>query len=255
VEAVPSLPLRQPLATGLDLVDPTHPDAILAPPAAITAAPPGKLQLMTDGGRQDRPEFRNATRAEREHHGFRARLLKEDGSFDDITHDDKLTVSSEFLDSWQRSTDTPRESRASCWQGVADDHPLGSGKPAYRVVYKTLRIIPFPNVEMKWPNLVVTIANGDVKRGSMNIPRTIPGRSPPRYVLPEYGRVNQIDDRSASYMSCPDKHVYIGSQEDTLNAANFVEIIWHAEDVNLDDYDAVVARGRRAVGPMKTMLD
>lgn len=185
---------------------------------------------------------------------YRARLMNADGSAEDITSDERLHGLEEFFDAWQRDAEIPQELRSSCWQFADDDHPVGSGNPAYRIVYKTLRWIPYPDIEMNWPNLRVVFRNGDVTRGNLGVARTIPGRSPRHHVLPEYGKLLH-DKHRALYLPCPDMQIEISSEIETLKAVSYVEIVWHVEDLDLDDYEAVVARGRRAIGPMKTLLD
>jgi hypothetical protein len=185
---------------------------------------------------------------------YTASILSSDGSFEDITDDARLVGAQEFLDAWQRSVDTPDELRATYWTNVDGDHPVGRGAPAYRVVYKTLRMIPYPQFDMTWPNLRVHIRNGDVSRGQMVVERTIQGRSPRHRVLPEHGRLLEHEDR-AQYVPCLDTRIEIRSQDETLRAISYVEIVWHLEGVDAADYEASVARGRRAVAPLKALLD
>jgi len=98
-------------------------------------------------------------------------------------------VDTGFFDAWQQSPDVPQEQIASGWQRSDDAHPLGTGRPAYRVVYKTLRVLPFPALIMHWENLRLTLANGDVERGGMRVPTGIPGRNPRHVIIPEHGRI------------------------------------------------------------------
>jgi hypothetical protein len=141
------------------------------------------------------------------------------------------------------------------WQGPDDAHPLGAGQTAYRVVYKTLKMVPYPAIQLTLPNLRVVFRNGDVDRGRATVSRTIPGRSPRHIVLPEYGRLVE-QPGGASYLGSPDMSVEIQSEEDTVQALSYVEIIVHLDDVDPDStYEELLARGRRAIGPLKTMLD
>lgn len=184
----------------------------------------------------------------------RARLFGADGSVADITEDEKLHGLQEFFDTWQRDAEIPQELRSSCWQFADDEHPAGGGIPAYRIVYKTLRWVPYPDIEMNWPNLRLTFKNGPVTTGNLQVARLIAGRSPRHGVLPEFGKLLH-DDRRAMYLPCVDLEIGISSKIKTLEAVSHVEILWHAEDVDVQDYEAVVARARRAIGPLKTLLD
>jgi hypothetical protein len=185
---------------------------------------------------------------------YRAYLHNADGTIEDVSADQLVGID-QFLDSWQRSTDTPQELVGSMWQGPDDAHRLGAGQTAYRVVYKTLRMVPYPAVELKLPNLRVVIRNGEIHRGQATVPRKVAGRSPRHVVLPEYGRLVEQPE-GATYLGCPDMNVEIRSEEDTVQALSYVEIIIHLDDIEPDcTYEALMARGRWAVGPLKTMFD
>lgn len=55
---------------------------------------------------------------------------------------DQLSGADEFMESIQVNTELPPEFRFSGWQASDEEHPPGKGRPAYRVVYKTLRTVP-----------------------------------------------------------------------------------------------------------------
>lgn len=185
---------------------------------------------------------------------YRAYLQNADGTVEDVPADQLVGID-QFLDSWQRSTDTPQELVGSMWQGPDDGHRLGAGQTAYRVVYKALKIVAYPAAELTWPNLRVVIRNGDVHRGRATVPRTVPGRSPRHVVLPEYGRLVEHPG-GAGYLGCPDMNVEICGEEDTVQALSYVEIIVHLDDIDPDStYEALLVRERQAIGPLKTMLD
>ena len=53
--------------------------------------------------------------------------------------------------------------QASGWQRSDQKHPAGNGILGYRVVYKTLKLIPFPAVNLTWPNLRVRMVVENVE--------------------------------------------------------------------------------------------
>jgi len=153
----------------------------------------------------------------------RAWLSHQDGTPDeDVT--DRM-VDTGILDAWQQSPDVPQELTASGWQRSDDAHPSGTGRPAYRVVYKTLGVLPFPALSMEWENLRLTLANGDVERGGMRIPTGIPGRNPRQVIIPEHGRV--VDSlRGPAYLNCPDLTGNIAAWEETVRAVSYLELLY-----------------------------
>lgn len=148
---------------------------------------------------------------------YHAYFQNADGTTDPVDAERLIGVD-QFLDWWERSTDTPQELVGSMWQGPDDAHPLGRGHTAYRVVYKTLKMVPYPAIQLTLPNLRVVLRHGDVNRGRATVARTVPGRSPRHIVLPEYGRLVE-QPGSARYLGSPDVSVEIRSDEDTVQAS------------------------------------
>jgi hypothetical protein len=131
----------------------------------------------------------------------RARLYGAAGEMTDVT--DRMVGADAFFGSWRIATDMPHEMTASAWQRCDEKHPSSEGVPAYRVVYKTLRLLPWPGLALQWPNLRVVFANGDVERGGFTTPTAVPGRNPRERVIPEHGRVLAYP-AGWGFLQCPD---------------------------------------------------
>jgi len=186
----------------------------------------------------------------------RAWLSHQDGTPDeDVT--DRM-VDTGFFDAWQQSPDVPQELSASGWQRSDDAHPLGTGRPAYRVVYKTLRVLPFPALIMHWENLRLTLANGDVERGGMRVPTGIPGRNPRHVIVPEHGRI--VDSpRGPAYLNCPDLTMNIAGWEETVRAVSYLELLYVPDPPDgpavEPTHEVLLTRGRAGVASLKVLLD
>jgi len=50
-------------------------------------------------------------------------------------------------------------------------------------------------------------------------------------------------------------NIQMGGWEETVKALSYVEIICHVEDVEIDDYEALMVKGRQVVASLKTLLD
>lgn len=187
----------------------------------------------------------------------RAWLSRDDGgSGEDVS--DRL-VDGGFFDGWQQSPDVPQEQVATGWQRCDDAHPPGTGRPAYRAVYKTLRVLPFPALSMEWENLRLTLANGDVERGGMRVPTGIPGRNPRHAIIPEHGRVVEAPG-GPTYLSCPDLNMAIEGWEETVQAVSYVELLYvpdAPQDAGTAEptHEDLIARGRAGVASLKVLLD
>ena len=175
------------------------------------------------------------------------------GKTEDIPKE-KVRGFEEFMDSWEQSPDTPQEFSGGGWQNSDEEHEPGKGKTAYRIVYKTLKTVIFPELTLSWPNMRVVFANGDINRGGSYVPTSIPGRNGKRHVIPEYGRVIG-KSRNPTYLPCPDLRMEISGWEDAVKAVCYVEIIYLLDDPDLEDPERIIAAGREGTASLRTLLD
>lgn len=185
-------------------------------------------------------------------HRPRARLVDAAGNVQDVT--DRVQGLQEYIDAWENDVETPHQQHVVAWQRADEAHPPGEGRSAYRVVYKTLRLVPYPPVVLTWANLRVSLFCGDVERGGIRFEDTIPGRRADQQVVPEYGRVLHSPPAAPAYVHCPDLNIKVAGWEETVKAVSAVEIIWIA-DRAYDEPLALLDAGRGAVGPLLTLLE
>lgn len=184
----------------------------------------------------------------------RATLTDADGTTRDVS--DRLSGGDDFYRSWQSNVETPHRLSSGGWQGPDDNHPQGTGKPAYRVAYRTLRTVPFPELELSYPNLRLLFANGDVSRGGIRFQDVIPGRRDGESVIPEAGRLlRSADGKSARYVPCVNMNVSVSGWEEVVQAVSFVEIIWICGDQTERDPAALLEQGRNAIASLLTILE
>lgn len=195
----------------------------------------------------------------------RVRLYDAEGEMTDVT--DRMVGADAFFRGWRTATDMPHEMAASGWQRCDEEHPPGDGLPAYRVVYKTLRLLPWPGLTLEWPNLRVVFANGDVERGGFKTPTAVPGRNPRQRVILEHGRVLDYPG-GRTFLQCPDLTFALAGWEETVQAVSYVEVIyafdgppWSESEEDADGrttadlYTEFLRAGRLAIAPLKTLLD
>lgn len=196
----------------------------------------------------------------------RARLVDADGTERDVT--DRLVGADEFFAAWNVDADDPTPFGGSGWQRSDDAHPPGTGSPAYRTVYKTMRLLPWPELQLAWPNLLVRFAIGDVDRGGFTTPTAVAGRRSRYTVIPEHGRVLETP-AGPYFLHCPDLTFELAAWEEPVRAVSYVEIIyafdgqrsWKESDsdpdgrASADRYDELLRHGRAAVASLKALLD
>ena len=156
---------------------------------------------------------------------------------------------------WNPGADALEFYRGSGWQNVDEEHPEGGGKPAYRVAYKTLRLVPTQDISLVWPNLQVKFRVGELNCGGFQTPEGIPSRKPNMQVVPEYGiRIPRMDG-APHYLNCPNPNMGFAAWERNIKALTYVEIIRLVEESTSESPDDMLNDGRAGVAPIKTILD
>jgi hypothetical protein len=149
-----------------------------------------------------------------------------------------------------RYDERPEFLRLDAWQDVDEEHPAGAGTPAYRAVYKTLRVV-VASATFHWPNLVIHFGHGTVKRGGAEIRNAAPGRTPREWVmLEQHGLVPRGGE--LEFRSLPNVYFEMGGWQDEVADAWHVEFILHSDET---EPAARLTEGRRRLAPVKTMLD
>jgi hypothetical protein len=138
----------------------------------------------------------------------------------------------------------------SGWQRSDDEHPAGSGIPAYRIVYKTLKAY-VPQVEMHWPNLLLRAGHGDVDRGGVRLGQAMRTRREHRWILPQPGDV-EIQDQTVTFRPRETKNFEFHAWQETIEGVFFFELILHTTE---EGPDRRIAEGRRRLGYLKTLVE
>ena len=149
-----------------------------------------------------------------------------------------------------RFDDAPDFVRLEAWQEVDDDHPAGRGEPAYRAVYKTLRLV-VAAADFHWPNLHIRLAHGTVRRGGAEIRNAAPGRRPGHWLLLEKARLERVGEQ-LHFMPEPNMLYEMGGWQDEIQDAWYVEFVLINEEL---EPAARLAEGRSRLAPLKTMFD
>lgn len=145
----------------------------------------------------------------------------------------------------------PSYYQTSGWQGCDDNHPAGEGTPAYRVVYKTLKVAFSKGQEVRGPNFVVRFAHGDVARGGMNLGEAIPGRTFNQSILASEALFRtSADGVFVDFRHCGDYE--FKAWEDTVKNVFYAEFVLATEATSAQGR---LAEGRRRLASLKTMID
>jgi Apea-like HEPN len=140
---------------------------------------------------------------------------------------------------------------ASGWQLADAQHPAGGGTPAYRAVFKTLRVA-VPTVSLEWPNLRVRFGHGFVERGGMNLPGAIPARAPNRWLLPESGRLIPVEAGQFRYEPVINMSFHFAAWQNLVADVFFVELLLKTVAT---EPRTCLQEGRRTLASLKVMLE
>lgn len=168
---------------------------------------------------------------------------------------DQLTGLDEFIGAWKQNVDVPQELMFDAWQMSDEAHPAGEGKPAYRLVHKTLRTVPFPQVSLMHPNLQVNFANGPVTLGEPRFAEALSGRKTGSFMVPEWGSIEQVDEGGVGYSFQRNVNIRMEAHQETTPSANYLEILYELPDGDWTRYEQMVAAGRAGIASLTVMLD
>lgn len=160
----------------------------------------------------------------------------------------------EFAAAWRTDLPTPERMSFSAWQGSDDEHPAGSGKPAYRIVRKTVRTVVAPRVLVDMGNLRLSFDNGPVNWGEARFTNALVGREPNNYLVPEWGTLNFEND-PPGYFAELNRNIQIEAHEETTPSGNYVELIFVLNPPVPTLHDDMLAAGRASSAPLMALVD
>jgi hypothetical protein len=166
---------------------------------------------------------------------------------------DQLTGIDDFANSLRRAFDVPPEMRFQGWQGSDENHAPGSGRPAYRVVYKTLRTVPTHPAAVVAANCRVMFANDRVTWGEPRFGRALPWRRPDRFLVPDWGRVFYNPVR---YVREADDTIPMEAHQETTPPMNYVEVLYVFNEIDAEGgHSDRLAAARAAISTLLASLD
>ncbi|MCW2960813.1 MAG: hypothetical protein JWM90_1200 [Thermoleophilia bacterium] len=144
----------------------------------------------------------------------------------------------------------PSYYQSSGWQGSDELHPPGDGAPAYRVVFKTLKVA-FEAQEVRGPNFVIRFAHGNVQRGGMTLGGAMPGRSFNQAILASEALFRTSADGVFVDFRPVGDYEFNG-WEDTVDNVFYAEFILATEATSAQGR---IAEGQRRLASLKSMID
>lgn len=140
---------------------------------------------------------------------------------------------------------------ASGFQKSDDAHPAGAGRAGYRLVYKTLKLLPLPGAELKWPNLRVQFKLAKTNRGGVKVNGTLASRRPNMVVMPEYIDETKEGNKT-KFTGRTNMKFEFQAWEEEIDDSGLVEILLLTESTVPQD---ILNEGRLHVTKLKTIIE
>lgn len=143
----------------------------------------------------------------------------------------------------------------SGWQMVDEEHPVGAGATAYRLVHKLVRSLPVPPLNMTWPNLRLQMTTGEVTWGEPRFTGALPWRKHGSFLVPEWGSVRVLSDNGIEYEAQPNNTIAAEAHQETTPSGNYLELIFHLPDGDWSNIEEARSAGRAGIAALTATID
>ena len=141
-----------------------------------------------------------------------------------------------------------------------DDHPVGAGRPGYRVIYKTVGLVPVPFAGTTGPNMRVVVQTSQPTLGEPRFPGAFASRRLGTFMVPDSialvpgaDPTNEIGEDA--FRISPTTEVRVTAHQEDLPLSNYLEVTAVFDSDTAFDYEALLAAGRAFVAPFVLALD
>lgn len=138
------------------------------------------------------------------------------------------------------------------WQQSDETHPISGGMPGYRIVFKTLKLIPYPDIKLEFENLRIYIRLDRPTRGGVNVRRTLHAREADTVILPEYIDCIKQEAKTVHVSGKTDMSMEYDAYEDHLGHGAYVEFLLRTTATNSTD---ILNEGRQELASLKALLE
>ncbi len=140
--------------------------------------------------------------------------------------------------------------QAGGWQRSDDDHKAGTGKPGYRLVFKTLKLLPLPQAAMEWPNCRITFSVDKTTKGGVRVLEALPSRRPNLVILPEYIDIVSQESQT-NFNGRTNMKFNFKAWEKEIDTSGLVEMLLITEAT---EPQAILQEGQLSLAKLKTVL-
>lgn len=148
----------------------------------------------------------------------------------------------------------PESGTFFAWQNCDDAHPAEGGAAGYRIVYKMVRTIATPMLDLVGPNFRIRIGNDSVRYGETIFRNSMTWKHSDTFLVPEWGALATQGD-PLSYTPFPPPRIDIEGKEDETPPCNHVEILLALNLPPDTGYSDHLREGRMKLAPMIAALD
>jgi hypothetical protein len=147
-----------------------------------------------------------------------------------------------------------QQAKIDSTSGEDERHPPDGGSPGYRLVYKTLGLVPDKRLEInsKSANLKIFFAIREIDLGGHVVDGTLVGRTPNTLVLPGFLRLTPGKNDESTVTPIPNLEVNISGANKHFERASYIEFLLKTDSsVPIE----ILNEGRSKLARFKVMLD
>ncbi|MGW0808916.1 hypothetical protein [Nonomuraea sp. NPDC002799] len=140
--------------------------------------------------------------------------------------------------------------RASGWQNADENHPAGKGHSGYRIVWRSLAWMVYPEAVFGFSNMRIRIGVGDVDIGGMVLTNAVPMREHGQWILPQEIHSSPPGEQ-VTFRSKGPEVIEFKAWQETVTSISFVEMLMRTES---NETKPIAVEGRKATASMLTLL-
>lgn len=141
--------------------------------------------------------------------------------------------------------------QTSGWQRSDDSHKAGTGKSGYRLVFKTLKLLPLPQAAMTWPNCRVTFSVDKTTRGGVRVLGALASRRPNLVILPEYIDITS-QNSGTNFTGRTNMKFEFKAWEEEIDTSGLIEMLLITD---AKEPQAILQEGQLSLSKLKTVLE
>lgn len=141
--------------------------------------------------------------------------------------------------------------QTSGWQRSDDCHKAGTGKPGYRLVFKTLKLLPLPQTAIAWTNCRITFSVDKATMGGVKVVGALASRRPNLMIMPEYIDIKNQNGQT-NFTGRTNMKFEFKAWEKEIGTSGLIEMLLITD---AQEPQVILQEGKLSLSKLKTILE